>query len=150
MRTVRVYVDSSVIGGAFNTRIAEATKPFWDTFFHGEIIIIASDVLEDELRKAPQRAQDFYADLPPSQIEKIVSTDESDTFAERYIVDGVVSKESLDDCKHVAMATLAGADVIVSWNLKHMVKQSEEYKKVNAKLGYPRINIQTPDKEIQT
>ena len=102
MRKLRVYVDSSVIGGAFNTRIAEATKPFWDTFFRDEIVLIASDVLEDELQKAPQRAQDFYADLPPSQIEKVVSTDETDILAERYIVDGVVSKESLDDCKLVS------------------------------------------------
>jgi len=144
----RVYIDSSVIGGAFNTRTAKETKPFWDTFFRGDIIVIASDILEGELKDAPQRAQDFYADLPKLQIERVVSTDESDTLAEKYIADGVVDDESLNDCKHIAMATLAHADVIVSWNLKHMVKRNEEYKKVNAKLDYPQINIQTPDKEI--
>ena len=144
----RVYVDSSVVGGAFNTRTAKDTKPFWDAFFRGEIIIIASDILEGELENAPQRARDFYADLPKSQIERVVSTDESDALAERYVTDGVASNESLDDCKHIAMATLVNADVIVSWNLKHMVKRNEEYKKINAKLGYPQINIQTPDKEI--
>ena len=148
MKKLRVYVDSSAIGGAFNKRTAQETRPFWDAFVHGEIVIIASDILEDELRKAPQRAREFFYALPEAQVEQVVSTDESDALAEKYIADGVVSEESLDDCKHVAMATLANADVIVSWNLKHMIKRSEEYKKVNAKLGYPQINIQTPDKEL--
>jgi len=148
MRKLRVYLDSSVIGGAFNTRIAEATKPFWEAFYSGRVIVIASDILEDELRKAPQRARDFFDSLPQSQVERVVSTRESEKLAAHYVTEGVVSESSLDDCAHVALATLANADVIVSWNLKHMVKRSEEYKKVNAKLGYPQINIQTPDKEM--
>ena len=148
MRKLRVYVDSSVIGGAFNTRIAEATKPFWDAFFRGEIVIIASDILADELRNAPQRARDFFDSLSPAQIERVVSTKESEKLAAQYVAENVVTESSLDDCAHIALATLANADVIVSWNLKHMVKRSEEYKKVNAKLGYPQINIQTPDKEM--
>ena len=42
----RVYVDSSVVGGKFNTRLAEQTKPFWDAVARGEITIIISDVLD--------------------------------------------------------------------------------------------------------
>ena len=147
-KPIRVYLDSSVIGGAFNTRIAKETKPFWDAFQRGEFIVIVSDILEDELVNAPQRARDFYTNLPKSQVERIVSTQKSDDLAKQYIADGVVSNESLADCKHVALATIAKASVIVSWNLTHMVKRSDEYKKVNAKLGLPQISIKTPDKEL--
>lgn len=53
-RIKRVYVDSSAVGGAFNTRIADQTRPFWNAVQDGKIIVILSDVLDDELRKAPQ------------------------------------------------------------------------------------------------
>jgi predicted nucleic acid-binding protein len=146
-RIQRIYVDSTAIGGKFNTRIAEQTKPFWDAFERGEVIIIVSDVLEEELQKAPQRARDFYADLPESQVERVVSTDESNTLATQYIAEGVVDKASLNDCKHVALATIARADVIVSWNLTHMVNKGriDGYNGVNLLRGYSQIDIRTPE-----
>ncbi len=49
-RVRRVYVDSSVVGGAFNKRIAEETRPFWDAVRRGEIVVIFSDVLDDEMQ----------------------------------------------------------------------------------------------------
>ena len=148
LKKLRVYVDSSAVGGAFNKRTAKETKPFWDAVQNGDIVVIVSDVLEKELQSAPQRAKDFYDDLPKSQVERVTSTVKSNELATQYIVEGIVDEISIDDCRHVALATIVNADVIVSWNLKHMVKRSDEYKRVNAKLGYPQINIQTPDEEL--
>ena len=124
-RKKRVYVDSSVVGGKFNTRLVEQTKPFWDAVERGEITIIISDVLIDELKDAPERAREFYRSLPESLIERVVSTDESDDLAEKYIAEKVVGESNLADCKHIALATLAHADVLVSWNFKHIVNLTE-------------------------
>ncbi len=145
-RTRRIYLDSTIIGGAFNKRISEQTKPFWDAFRRGEFIAIVSDILEEELQKAPKRARDFYASLPASQIERVVSTAESNDLAAQYVADGVVDKASLNDCKHVALATIARADVIVSWNMKHLsnIDKKRGYNSVNLKLRYPQIEIQPP------
>jgi len=145
-RKKRVYVDSSVVGGKFNTRLAEQTKPFWDAVERGEITIIVSDVLIDELNGAPERAREFYRSLPESLIERVVSTDESDDLAEKYIAENVVGESSLADCKHIALATITCADVLVSWNFKHIVNidRIQGYNSVNEKLGYPRIEIRTP------
>ena len=142
----RIYIDSTVVGGKFNKRLAEQTKPFWNAFDRGEIIVIVSDVLEDELENAPERANNFYDSLPKSQIERFVSTPESDSLAKQYIAEGVIDKSSLDDCRHIAVATLANADVLVSWNFKHIVNDDRirGYNSVNMKLGYPQINIRTP------
>ena len=142
----RVYVDSSAVGGKVNTRLAEQTKPFWDAVEQGEIIVIVSGVLEDELANAPERARDFYVSLSKSNIERVISTDESDDLAEQYIAEGVVGASSLADCKHIALATLANADVLVSWNFKHIVNvdRIRGYNSVNMKLGYPQIEIRTP------
>ncbi len=142
----RVYVDSSAVGGVFNARVAEQTQPFWDAVERGEVTIILSDVLKNEVDAAPQCVRDFFASLPESQIERVVSTKESDALAERYIAENVVGPTSLDDCKHIALATLAKADVLISWNFRHIVNATRilGYNSVNMKLGYSQINIRTP------
>ena len=146
----RVYVDSSVVGGKFNTRLAEQTKPFWDAVERGEITIIISDVLIDELKDAPERAREFYHSLPESLLERIFSTQESDSLAKQYIAEGVVGESSLADCKHIALATITHADVLVSWNFKHIVNidRIRGYNSVNMKQGYPQTEIRTPNEVI--
>ena len=142
----RVYVDGCAVGGAFNRRFADETRPFWDAVRNGKIIVIVSDVLEKELQAAPERAQELINKLPESQIERIVSTTESNRLAAQYIAEKVVGESSLDDCRHIALATIAHADVLVSWNFKHIVNldRIEGYNSVNMKLRYPQINIRTP------
>ncbi|MGL4944458.1 MAG: hypothetical protein ACRC46_14855 [Thermoguttaceae bacterium] len=145
-RMQRVYVDASAIGGAFNQKFAEQTQPFWRAVHRGEVAMVISDVLEGEVAKAPKIVRDFYNALPESQIEKVVSTDESNHLAAQYIAENVVGPTNLDDCKHIALATLAHADVLVSWNFKHIVNVTRilGHNGVNMKLGYAQINIRTP------
>ena len=145
-RIKRVYTDTSVVYGALSQKFGQDTKPFWDAFQRGEVIIIASDVLKDELGRAPQSVRDFFASLPESQIEWIVSTEESNRLAMQYITENVIGQSSLNDCKHIALATLARAEVLISWNFKHIVNvdRIRGYNSVNMKLGYPLIEIRTP------
>ena len=150
LKKLRVYVDSSVVGGAFNKRVSQETRPFWDAVRRGEVIVIVSDILEKELQKAPERAKDFVDTLPESHIERVVSTDESDSLATQYIAENVVGESSFDDCAHVALATIARADVLVSWNMKHLANLDKKrgYNSVNMKLGYSQIEILTPNMVI--
>ena len=83
----RVYVDNSVVSGMFDTHMPERVYQmgrFWQMVIDGKIKIIASDVLREELEKAPQVVQDFFDDLPKTQIERIESTIESDNLAAQY------------------------------------------------------------------
>ena len=110
----RVYVDTSVVGGLFGIEFERRTKPFWDAVHRGEIIVIVSDVLESEVERAPKNVRDFFDSLPKTQIEKVFSTAVSNNLAAQYIAEKVVGPTSLDDCKHIALATLAHADALVS------------------------------------
>jgi len=148
MKKLRVYVETSVVGGQFDSVHALETKAFWDIAEKGKIIILTSDVLEEEVERAPQHIRDFFDGLSVPQIERIVSTDESDVLAKRYIAAKVVSKDSLNDCKHVALATIH-ADGIVSWNLRDMVKRQKKYNNVNLTQGYGEIEILTPKKFME-
>ena len=143
-------MDSSVVSGVFDHHMperVEQAKLFWQSVADGKIRIVASDILEQEMRDAPKHVRDFFGDLPKSKIEQVVSTDESDALAERYITENVVGESSLNDCKHVALATLVEADVLVSWNFKHIVKLNKiyRYNGINKMLGYREIEIRTPE-----
>jgi predicted nucleic acid-binding protein len=147
----RVYVDSSVASAMYDTNDhPEKTRAFWQAVVNEEVIIIASDVLRDELNDAPPHVREYFAALPKSQIEWIESTDESNGLAKRYITEDVVGDKNLNDCRHVALATIAEADVLVSWNFKHIVKLNKicRYNAINKLLGYREIEIRTPNEVI--
>jgi len=151
----RVYMDNSVVSGMFDTHMPERIehmRMFWQAVIDDKIRIIASDVLEVENRRSPQHVRDFFNDLPESQIERIESTDESDDLAAQYIGANVISEKHLNDCKHVAIATIVRADAVVSWNCEDMVNPNRipKYNEVNKTHGYPEITILTPNEFMET
>ena len=147
--TKRVYIDTSVVGGQFDKEFSDDTVPFFNAVTNGQIIIIVSDLLEAELLRAPQHVRDFLAALPSLQIENIRLTQEAAELADQYILAKVVGQTSRADCQHIAMATTAKADVLVSWNFKHIVNLDKirGYNGINYQLGHNMIEIRTP-KEI--
>jgi predicted nucleic acid-binding protein len=151
-RIRRIYIDNSVVSGVFDKNDhPERVKPFWDAVFNGKIRVVLSDVLKEEVDDAPLHVRDFYSTIPESQIERIVSTDESYALAEQYIAAGIVTENSLNDSRHVALASVAGVDVLVSFNCTHIVTLNRilKYNAINVLSGYSQIEIRTPDEVIQ-
>jgi len=64
----------------------------------------------------------------------------------KLIYEKVVGKTSFDDCVHIALATIYKADVLVSWNFKHIVNiyRIRGYNSVNLRLGYSTLEIRSP------
>ncbi len=147
--TKRVYIDTSVVGGQFDKEFSADTIPFFEAVKNGQVIIIVSDLLEAELLRAPLHVRDFLATLPPHQIERIRFSQDAASLADQYILGKVVGQTSRADCQHIAMATLVKADVLVSWNFKHIVNLDKirGYNGINYQLGHNMIEIRTP-KEI--
>ncbi len=145
----RIYIDTSVVGGQFDKEFSDDTNPFFDAVLNGQFIIIVSDLLEAELLRAPQQVRDFLSTITAQQIESIRLTQEASILADQYIQAKVVGQTSRADCQHIAMATLAKADVLVSWNFKHIVNLDKirGYNGINYQFGHNMIEIRTP-KEI--
>jgi hypothetical protein len=68
-----------------------------------------------------------------------------------YIQAGIVNKKSLQDALHVAVATIAKSDLIVSWNFKHIVHFDKipKYNAINLLNGYNNIGIYSPLEVIE-
>ncbi|MDR0581433.1 MAG: hypothetical protein LBG31_00550 [Prevotellaceae bacterium] len=145
----RVYIDTSVVGGYFDEEFAKDTVPFFESLQNGERIVIVSNLLNDELLLAPVHVRVLLQTIPSEYVEQVKRSPESELLADRYIAANVVGKTSLDDCRHIALATIYKADVLVSWNFKHIVNLAriKGYNGINRQHGYNVIEIKTP-KEI--
>ena len=86
---------------------------FFDKAFRGEIILIVSDLLEEELNNAPTDIKTFFKTLPSERLEFVKLTKDSIELAELYIVEKVVGETSRADCRHIALATINKADVLI-------------------------------------
>ena len=77
--------------------------------------------------------------------------DKTIQLAEQYIIEKALTAKSYDDALHIALATLNNADVLASWNFKHIVNldRIRLYNSINLKLGFRLIEIRTP-REILT
>ena len=145
----RIYIDTSVFGGYFDKEFNKETIPFFERILEKQIKILVSEILELELYRAPAYIHDFFETLPKVLIERVEFTDEVRDLAEKYILEKVVGKTSRADCQHIALATINKADVLASWNFKHIVnlERIRGYNSINFREGYQMTEIRTP-KEI--
>lgn len=146
MQKIRVYVDTSVFGGTEDDEFSEPSRRFFDDVYQGHYEILLSDEVYRELEDAPQAVREVWKNLPAEYVEDVQVTEEVERLAKAYIEAGILGKASEGDARHVAAAVVAWADVIVSWNFKHIVnrRRIHKYNAVNTLEGYRQIEIYSP------
>ena len=146
----RIYADTSVFGGVFDDEFSEFSSRFFDEVRKGKHIVLISEVTVRELIRAPSLVHQFIKALPVGSVENVSITKEIIDLTNTYIAANVLDENSIDDAAHVAAATVARADAIISWNFKHLVKWDKirAFNAVNLLSGYPVITILTPQQVI--
>ncbi len=145
----RLYFDTSVFGGICDIEFQEVTQRLFEMVLNEEIICVYSDLTEAELKNAPEKVKQHFLNLPKDGLERLETSKEVFELADQYTKEKVVGKTSLDDCRHIAIATLNKVDYLVSWNFKHIVNvfRIRGYNAINLKNGYIQLDIRSP-KEI--
>jgi len=146
MRGIRAYVDTSVFGGAEDEEFVGASRRFFERVHRGEFIVLISQITVDELTAAPASVQRILRELPDGGVVLVPTESEAILLAQAYLDANILGKSSLADALHVATATVARADLILSWNFRHIVNYNRihQYNGVNALKGYPPIEIHSP------
>ncbi len=146
MRKIRVYVDTSVFGGTEDEEFVVASRRFFDRVRKNEFVVLISQITVDELASAPAKVQSLLRELPGDSLMFVPADPEAMALAQAYLDANILGKSSLADAIHVATATVAGADLILSWNFRHIVNYDRihKYNGVNAMKGYPPIEIHSP------
>jgi len=150
MHRIRAYADTSVFGGVCDVEFAEVSTRFFEQVEQGRFVVLLSPLTTGELQEAPPEVRQVVTQLLPEQIERVPITEEVSELAQQYVDAGVLGKASIDDATHVAAATVEGADLIVSWNFRHIVnfKRILGFNSVNTRCGYRSMVILSPREVI--
>jgi hypothetical protein len=142
----RIYTDTSVIGGCEDEEFRVHSRRLMDAFVRGDLTLVLSELTLRELVPAPPAVRDVLAAVPDGHIEVVRLTPAADELARSYLAEGILKANMLADAQHIAMATIANVDALVSWNFRHVVNlpRIHAYHGVNARLGYPTIEIRSP------
>ena len=141
-----MYLDTSVIGGYYDIEFEKDTKLLFESIRKGEFEMMYSNITEDELLDAPEPVRTLIETIPDINRKKVELTEEAMSLADSYISEGIVGQTSREDCFHIALATINRADILISWNFKHIVnvKRIRGYNTINLKYNYPTIDIRSP------
>jgi hypothetical protein len=146
MKLTRVYADASVFGGCFDPEFQLQSRAFFSEVRAGRFVLVLPPATLRELARAPGAVRQVLAGLPEQALEAIESSPEIDALRDAYLAAGVVGRASQLDAEHMACASVAADDVIVSWNFKHIVhyEKIRGYHAVNLLHGYNLIAIHSP------
>lgn len=146
MKVLRVYVDTSVIGGCCDPEFAVWSNSLLKDFEMGFYKPVISEIVTAEIADAPDEIVEKLNQLLDCEPEFVDLTAEAAELAEMYLAREILPATFSDDARHVACATMAGVDVLVSWNFKHIVnlRRMRAFNAINIEMGYRPIDILSP------
>ena len=135
----------------FDKEFEQATLQLFERVMLGKVTCVFSDLTETELLNAPENVKRHFKNLPPKSIEKVIVTDEILALASKYVSEKVVGQTSFDDCVHIATATIYKADILVSWNFKHIVNvyRIRGFNSINIRSNYQSLEIRSPQEILE-
>jgi len=149
MKVLRIYIENSVIGGYFDEEFKEHTRKLFDKFKEGIYKpVISSHVIAELENGAPDHVKE---NLKTVDYEEHIVNNEMLKLAEKYMEQKIVSENYYGDALHIAVATVIGVDVLVSWNFKHIVNLNriKLFNSVNLREGYGILEIRSPREVIE-
>ena len=151
MKKPRIYIDTSVFGGCFEPEFEVWSNGLMDDFKSGIYSPVVSQVVSNEISKAPSFVKAKYSELSTYNLEILPLTNEVYLLAETYKLRQILTPKYFEDLLHIAIATINNIDILVSWNFKHIVhyEKIKLFNAVNLELSYKTINIFSP-REVTT
>ena len=158
MTRLKLYVETSVFGFHYDMSAANRSKrlavrklfqQIKDGVFEGYV----SGLVIAELGEAPDPyRQRFLRLLGRYGLRSLAyNEDEAARLHQKYLEARVVSTGVTIDALHIAIATVAGADVVVSCNLRHLANElvSRRFLAVNRRQGYgSSLSIRQPEEVV--
>ncbi len=140
-----VYVDNSVIGGYYDPEFATYSRRLFHEFRLGLYTPVVSTITETEITEAPSKVREAYIALK-EMAQVIEPTEEAFELADRYLIEGGLTKRMRTDCLHVATATVHRIPLLTSWNFRDIVNVNKiaVFHSVNIKLGHILVEIRSP------
>lgn len=146
MKKPRIYVDTSVIVGCCDPEFQEWSFKLLSDFQSGTYSLLLSILTDAEILEAPEEVKNVYTTFRECATETIEINPEAIELADAYLMHKILPRNYRNDAIHIALATISVADLLVSWNFKHVVhfKKIQMFNAVNIEMGYKPILIYSP------
>lgn len=143
---MRVYIDTSMIGGTCDEEFADESLRLVEAIEAGRLTAIVTDILVGEIVLAPDEVQSQLERIIRCTHERVGESLEALALRDAYLQAGVLPASASDDALHVAHATIARADVVATWNMRHLANpmRVRAFNGVNISNGYGIVVIMTP------
>ena len=148
-KKTKLYLDTSIINYIFAEQLPEKmrlTKRLFRYADEAKYELFVSDVVLRELRAADEPKRTKLLSKVEG-IKEVLNSSESEELANEYVHSKVISRNFIDDARHVAIAVCNNLDAIVSWNYKHLVNinKTKQINIINEMMGYKHIEIISPE-----
>lgn len=154
MKKVRLYIDTSVLGGLFDTEDLKRVNTaksiislIKDKVYEGFISFLTLE----EILKAPHEIRDkLKTKIDESGFGIFEEIEECVELANAYLNDEIIPAKYRNDARHIALGVYYECDFIVSWNYRHMVNITVRrlINSTNLRMGYKSIEIVSPEEVI--
>ena len=155
MRKLKLYLDTSVWNFYYaddSPEKMEVTKKFFEEIRSGKYEIYISELVFVEINRSVEEKQNRLVGLIEEyQPFELKSDSDVEELSEKYIKANIVPVKYKADVIHVSFAVTNDLDVVVSWNLRHIVKLKTrlEVNGINKIEVYKEIEICTPEEVIE-
>jgi hypothetical protein len=151
LEILRIYVDTSVLGGCFDSEFSTWSLALVRDFRAGRLVPVLSDVTAAEVVEAPDRVRELHEELLGIAGSVLPMTEPVLQLAAAYEERKILPRKFAADMRHIALATLAEVHALVSWNFRHVVKLEKIrlFNAVNFERGYRPLQILSP-REVAT
>ena len=121
-----------------------------EDFREGRYTAVMSDVTATEVAPAPEFVKSLHQELLGLPVELVRVDEGAVSLVQCYIERSVLGQRFLNDMLHIALATIAEVDVLVSWNFRHIVRLDKIrlFNAVNLEQGYKPLTIYSPREVI--
>jgi len=147
-RQLKLYLDTSIPNAYFDEKNAnrqEVTKTLWLKLKEYHVFI--SDLVIQEIEATgDEELRENLINLVKNFDSLSNESEEIRVLSEKYVSEGIIPTNHIEDAVHIAVVTVNSLDILVSWNFKHIVKlkTKREINAVNALLNYDSIEIVEP------
>ena len=141
----QIYLDTSIISAYFDFHkpVRQLITQKWFEYNAQEYRLFASSVVLKEIHQNTDQTLlvKMLQLLDEYAMSILEVNEESIRLAEQYRAH--VLPQEINDTLHLAIASYAGLDAVVSWNFRHIVnlKTMRAIQEINVQQHYPEIQI---------
>lgn len=122
---IRVYLDTSIISYLDQQDMPDKmkeTQAMWEILKNDKYQVLISNLVLSEIGECSDKKREILMSyLNEIDYELYEVNEDADELANLIVEEGILKPKSMDDATHIAIAILSNANMILSWNFKHLV-----------------------------